>query len=272
MYNVQRQQHSPADRLVVLLYVVDLTCFSHTTKWRCRERSSTGNTILFPLKAYGLWNLCKTAASVRWRWTTRQCWLSCRSTLQRNCHNFIRLDGDFTTAQPHIVNHIMQFLAKFNIICVLHPPYNPDHALCDIILFPSIKAKLWGIQFETSEAMLKKGEAILKALTKNGCVMCSGNGSNALRSAFNWRGGGILWKRSCKHWAISIKLLWEKNCLSFCWSALYISVFVLDSSMVRVHRCGASGSMRACHVVGPCSIPGRDKFPGWGFFGVFPHL
>ena len=41
---------------------------------------------------------------------------------------------------------------------------------------------------------------------------------------------------------------------------------------IGVHRCGASGSMRACHAAGPGSIPGRDKFPGWGFFGVFPHL
>ena len=36
-----------------------------------------------------------------------------------------------------------------------------------------------------------------------------------------------------------------------------------------VHRCGASGSMRACHAAGPGSIPGRDRFPGWGFFGFF---
>ena len=36
-----------------------------------------------------------------------------------------------------------------------------------------------------------------------------------------------------------------------------------------VHRCGGSGSMRACHTAGPCSIPGRDKFPGWGFFRGF---
>ena len=35
---------------------------------------------------------------------------------------------------------------------------------------------------------------------------------------------------------------------------------------------GASGSMRACHAAGPGSIPGRDRFPGWVFFGVFPHL
>ena len=53
------------------------------------------NTILFPLKAYSLWNLCKAAASVQWRCTTHQCWLNCRSTLQRNGYNFFRLDGDF---------------------------------------------------------------------------------------------------------------------------------------------------------------------------------
>ena len=30
----------------------------------------------------------------------------------------------------------------------------------------------------------------------------------------------------------------------------------------KVHRCEASGSMRACHAAGPGSIPGRDRFPG----------
>ena len=33
--------------IVVLLYVVDLTCFSHTTKWRCRERRSTSKIRFF---------------------------------------------------------------------------------------------------------------------------------------------------------------------------------------------------------------------------------
>ena len=32
------------------------------------------------------------------------------------------------------------------------------------------------------------------------------------------------------------------------------------------------GSTRTCHAAGPGSIPGRDKFPGRGFFGVFPYL
>ena len=39
--------------------------------------------------------------------------------------------------------------------------------------------------------------------------------------------------------------------------------------MRYVHRCGASGSMRACHAEGPGSIPNRDRFPGWGFFSGF---
>ena len=37
-----------------------------------------------------------------------------------------------------------------------------------------------------------------------------------------------------------------------------------------VHRCGTDGgSMRACQATGPDSIPGRDKFPGWGFSEFF---
>lgn len=71
-------------------------------------------------------------------------------------------------ARPHVANQVMQFLARFNITCVPHPPYSPDLAPCDFFLFPSLKAKLRGIRFENSEAVLKKSEAILKDLTKNG--------------------------------------------------------------------------------------------------------
>ena len=39
----------------------------------------------------------------------------------------------------------------------------------------------------------------------------------------------------------------------------------------RVHRCGAGGSI-LYHAAGPIPISGRDKFSGWDFFGVFPHL
>ena len=71
-------------------------------------------------------------------------------------------------ARAHVANHVMQFLAKFNITCVLHTPYSPDFAPCDFFLFPSLMVKLLGIRFETSEAVLKKSEAIIKDLKKNG--------------------------------------------------------------------------------------------------------
>ena len=38
---------------------------------------------------------------------------------------------------------------------------------------------------------------------------------------------------------------------------------------IWVHRCGAGGSMRACHKAGSGSIHGQDKFPGWGFISGF---
>ena len=58
-----------------------------------------------------------------------------------------------------------------------------------------------------------------------------------------------------------------------------ISFYVLEYTVqnrkivtINVHRCGTGGGMLACYAAGPGSIPGRDKFPGWGFFGVFPRL
>ena len=123
------------------------------------------NTILFPLNAYILWNLCKAAASVQWRCTTHQCWLNCRSTLQRNGHNFIGLDGDFVMTTHSLTSRITSCSFWINLTL---PPYSPNLAPCDFFLFPSLKTKLQGIRFETSEAVLKKNEAILKDLTKNG--------------------------------------------------------------------------------------------------------
>ena len=50
-----------------------------------------------------------------------------------------------------------------------------------------------------------------------------------------------------------------------CYFSSISFVFNLKVNKLYVHRCGEGGSMRACHVVGPGSIPGRDMFPAWGF-------
>ena len=49
---------------------------------------------------------------------------------------------------------------------------------------------------------------------------------------------------------------------------VYVCIFKV-LGCVNDHRCGASGNMSACHAAGPGSIPGRDRFPGWGFFRGF---
>ena len=50
---------------------------------------------------------------------------------------------------------------------------------------------------------------------------------------------------------------------------LYACLLLFYSILFQfVHRCGAVGSMRACHAAGPGSNPGRDKFPG----EVFPEF
>ena len=56
---------------------------------------------------------------------------------------------------------------KVNVECVPHPPYSPDLASSDFMLFPSLKKHLRGRYFSTSEAVVKAAEAIMKDLSSN---------------------------------------------------------------------------------------------------------
>jgi hypothetical protein len=71
-------------------------------------------------------------------------------------------------ARPHVSNVAAQYLAPKNIECVPHPPYNPDLAPCDFFLFPRLKSELQGQRFDSSTAVLKRAEAVLKTMSKNG--------------------------------------------------------------------------------------------------------
>ena len=137
------------------------------------------NTILFPLKAYSLWNLCKAAASVRWRCTTRQCSLNYRSTLQRNGHNFIGLDGDFIMTTHSLTSPTTSCSFWLNLTL---PPYSPNLAPCDFFLFPSLKTKF---DFKPLKQCWRKVRRFSRTWQRMACTMCSRNGSSAVRSAFN---------------------------------------------------------------------------------------
>ena len=57
---------------------------------------------------------------------------------------------------------VTDYLAKMAINTVLHPPYSPDLALCDVWLFP----KLTGCRYETIEEMKKAVVKVIDTLTQ----------------------------------------------------------------------------------------------------------
>ena len=66
-------------------------------------------------------------------------------------------------AQTHVANYVLQILGKFNITDL-----QPQSCSVLLLLISITKDKAPGHRFETSEAVLKKCEAILKDLTKVG--------------------------------------------------------------------------------------------------------
>jgi hypothetical protein len=59
-----------------------------------------------------------------------------------------------------------QFPAKYKMTVIPHPPYSPDLAPCDFFLFPKMKLKLKGRQFNTTEDIQAKTQKVLDTLTE----------------------------------------------------------------------------------------------------------
>ena len=59
-----------------------------------------------------------------------------------------------------------QFLAKNKITVIPHPPYSPDLAPCDFFIFPKLKLKLKGCQFDTTEEIQAESQRVLDNLTE----------------------------------------------------------------------------------------------------------
>jgi hypothetical protein len=52
------------------------------------------------------------------------------------------------------------------MVVIPHPLYSPDLAPCDFFLFPKMKLKLKGCQFDTIEEILAKSQTVLDTLTE----------------------------------------------------------------------------------------------------------
>jgi transposase len=70
-------------------------------------------------------------------------------------------------APTHISLKTTEFVTNNNMVIVPHPPYSPDLAPCDFVLFPKFKIKLKGRRFETVSDMRRESQAVLFSMNKN---------------------------------------------------------------------------------------------------------
>jgi len=75
-------------------------------------------------------------------------------------------------APAHTALSVREFLAKKNIPVLPHPPYSPDLAPCDLYLFPKLKLKLKGHDFETIENIQQTVTDDLNTFTENDFRYC----------------------------------------------------------------------------------------------------
>jgi hypothetical protein len=59
-----------------------------------------------------------------------------------------------------------QFLAKYKMAVIPHPPYSPNFMPCDFFLFPKMKLKLKEFRFDTTEEIQAELQIVLDTLTK----------------------------------------------------------------------------------------------------------
>jgi hypothetical protein len=54
-----------------------------------------------------------------------------------------------------------------NMVIIPHPPYLPDLAPCDFVLFPKLKTKLMGRCFETVSDIQSESQVVLDSIKEN---------------------------------------------------------------------------------------------------------
>jgi histone-lysine N-methyltransferase SETMAR len=66
---------------------------------------------------------------------------------------------------PHTSVLTQQFLVKYKMAVIPHPPYSPDLAPCDFFIFQKMKLKVKGRRFDTIEEIQGEFHTALDTLT-----------------------------------------------------------------------------------------------------------
>jgi len=72
----------------------------------------------------------------------------------------------------HNALSVKTFLTKHKITVLEHPPYSPDLAPCDFILYPKIKFSLKGTRFESVDAVKAKATEHMNKLSEDNLQHC----------------------------------------------------------------------------------------------------
>jgi hypothetical protein len=73
---------------------------------------------------------------------------------------------DQRNAPSHTSVFTQQFLVKYKMAVIPHPPYSPDMTPCDFYLFPKMKVNLKGRRFDTTEEVQAESQRVLDTLTE----------------------------------------------------------------------------------------------------------
>jgi hypothetical protein len=93
--------------------------------------------------------------------------------------------GCFTMAIPCLTLVLTpQFLSKYKMALIPPTPYSPDLASCDFFLFPKMKLKLKGHQFDTTEEIQAKSQKVLDTDRKGLPVRYSRNGGDGVTGVY----------------------------------------------------------------------------------------
>ena len=75
-------------------------------------------------------------------------------------------------APAHAALSVRQFLATKQVTILDYPPYSPDLAPCDYLLFPKLKGTIKGTRFEGVEDIKSNVTSLLKRITKEDFAEC----------------------------------------------------------------------------------------------------
>ena len=90
--------------------------------------------------------------------------------MRRIAANFVPRLTD--NAPAHASLGVQQFLGSTNTTVIPNSPYSPDHAPCDVFLFPKMKLKLKGRRFHSIKEIQTVSQTVMKTMKRNDFEKC----------------------------------------------------------------------------------------------------